>query len=422
MKRSTVTLLEQGKRGREAAVILSKTSTARKNQALIHIADFILDHKDEVLDANARDINSGNGVNDAFMDRLVITPERLSKMAEDVRNIAKLDDPVGEVYDMNTRPNGLRIGKKRVPLGVIGSIYESRPNVTLDISSLCLKSGNACILRGGSEAINSNSVLTKLVRQAIGEVGLPEDAVQLIEHTDRKFVRSMLKMHKYIDLMIPRGSADFIDFVSKHATMPIVAGGVGVCRTFIDKAANFDNAIAIAYNAKVQRPTVCNALDTLLVHRDIAAQFLPAMARKWAEVGVEMRCDRRSLSILSPIEGLNLKPSIEADWNMEFLSLTAAVKVVDSADEAIEHIRNYYSGHSEAIVTEDESLAMKFLDEVDAAAVFVNASTYFHDGSEFGLGAEIGISTQKFHARGPMALKEITSYKWIVLGKGQIRI
>ena len=422
MNGSTDTLLEQGKRSRAAAIILAKTPSALKNQALIHIADCILDHQNEVLNANACDIKNGNGVNNAFMDRLAITPERLFKMADDVRNIAKLDDPVGEVFDMNTRPNGLTIWKKRVPLGVIGSIYESRPNVTLDISRLCLKSCNACILRGGSEAINSNSALTKLVRQAIGEVGLPEDAVQVIEDTDRKFVSSMLKMNKYIDLMVPRGSADFIDFVSENATMPVVSGGVGVCRTFIDKAANFDDAIAIAYNAKVQRPTVCNALDTLLVHKDIAAQFLPAMARKWAEVGVEMRCDTRSLSILSPIDGLNLKPVIEEDWNMEFLSLTAAVKIVDSADEAIQHISNYYSGHSEAIVTEDESVATKFLEEVDAAAVFVNASTYFHDGSEFGLGAEIGISTQKFHARGPMALKEMTSYKWIVSGKGQIRI
>ena len=304
---------------------------------------------------------------------------------------------------------------------MVGAIYENRPNVTVDISALCLKSGNGCILRGGKEAINSNRVLAGLIREAIDEAGLPRDAVQFVDDPDRKLVESMLRMDQYIDLMIPRGGAEFIRYVAEKATMPVVAGGVGVCHTYLDWAADLEKAVAIAYNAKVQRPTVCNALDTLLVHSKVAVRHLPAVARQWAQAGVEMRCDRRALSILGPLEELNIKPAVPEDWGTEFLSLVAGVKVVDSLDQALEHIESYGSGHSEAIVTEDYGAAMRFLDEVDAAAVFVNASTYFTDGAQFGLGAEVGISTQKFHARGPMGLKELTSYKWIVLGSGQIR-
>ena len=423
MTTSTESILSQGKAARRGAKALAHCSTEQKNHALQNIATALLESRQDVLEANERDLEASRrmGLSESILDRILLTSQRLEGMARDIVAIAALPDPVGQVFDMHTRPNGLQVGKKRVPLGVVGSIYENRPNVTVDISALCLKSGNACILRGGKEAINSNRVLAGLVRESIEKAGLPEDAVQFVDDPDRKLVETMLGMDEYIDLMIPRGGAEFIRYVSKNATMPVVAGGVGVCHTYLDRTAAKDKAVAIAYNAKVQRPTVCNALDTLLVHADVAANHLPAVARRWAQAGVEMRCDRRALSILVPLEGLNVKPAEPQDWGTEFLSLVAGVKVVDSLDQALEHIETYGSGHSEAIITEDYSAATRFLEEVDAAAVFVNASTYFTDGGQFGLGAEVGISTQKFHARGPMGLQELTSYKWIILGSGQVR-
>jgi glutamate-5-semialdehyde dehydrogenase len=306
-------------------------------------------------------------------------------------------------------------------LGVVAAIYESRPDVTVDISALCLKSGNAVILRGGKEAIHSNTALAGLIRDSIAAAGVHEDAVQFIESTDRALVGRMLEMKDTIDLMIPRGGQELVRRVAAEATMPAITGGIGVCHTYVDRAANEDMAVDIVYNAKVQRPSVCNALDTLLVHSNIAPTYLPRIARELASAGVEMRCDRRGLSILGSTEGLRLAGATDDDWGTEFLSLTAAVKVVDSLDEALEHIETYGSGHSEAIVTEDYSAAMRFLDEVDSSAVMVNASTRFNDGAQFGLGAEVAISTNKMHARGPMGLRELTSYKWIVLGTGQIR-
>jgi len=328
---------------------------------------------------------------------------------------------------MRTLPNGLQISKKRVPLGVIGAIYESRPNVTIDISSLCLKSGNAVILRGGKEAINSNTALARVAQEACNRAGVPEGAIQLIESTERTLVNHMLKMKGIIDLMIPRGGAGLIKLVSENAAMPVVTGGIGVCHTYVDKSADLNKAVAIAYNAKVQRPTVCNALDCILVHNQIAQAYLPAIAKEWAKAGVEMHCAKRAMAILkannvilNEVKNL-LVPAKDEDWGKEYLSLKAAIKVVDSLDEALEHIEKYGSGHSEAIVTEDHSAATRFLNEVDAACVYANASTRFTDGGQFGLGAEIGISTQKFHARGPMALKELTSYKWIIWGSGQVR-
>jgi glutamate-5-semialdehyde dehydrogenase len=308
-----------------------------------------------------------------------------------------------------------------VPLGVIGAIYESRPNVTVDISALCLKSGNALILRGGKEAIHSNSALAKVVQSAATRAGVPEGAVQLIENTDRALVGDMLQMRQYIDLMIPRGGAGLIKRVKENAAMAVVAGGIGVCHTYVDRSADIDKAVAIVFNAKVQRPTVCNALDSVLVHADIAPEYLPKMAKKLAEAGVEMHCDERALSILMSNSSLKLKAATDEDWGKEFLALIAAIKVVDSLDEALEHIERYGSGHSEAILTEEYGAAMRFLNEVDAAAVYANASTRFTDGSMFGLGAEVGISTQKFHARGPLGVRELTSYKWIIFGSGQIR-
>ena len=420
----TVDELEaKGKSARTAARKLAKLSTEVKNSALLNIAEALKARQEEVLAANERDYKAAqqNDLEYDVLDKLLLNPQRLEGIAADVRNVASLPDPVGETFDMRVLPNGLQVGRRRVPLGVIGAIYESRPNVTVDISVLCLKSGNAVILRGGSEAIHSNTALANLIRESISKAGVPEDAVQFIESTDRTLVARMLKMREAIDLIIPRGGADLIRRVAEEASMPAVTGGIGVCHTYVDRAADLDKAVDIAYNAKVQRPTVCNALDTLIVHSEIAPSYLPRIAEQWASAEVEMHCDRRVLSILGPVTGLKLRPSTEEDWGTEFLSLTAAIKIVDSLEEALEHIEHYGSGHSEAIVTEDYSAAMRFLDEVDASMVLVNASTRFNDGGQLGLGAEVAISTNKIHARGPMGLRELTSYKWTVLGTGQIR-
>ena len=416
-------LVEQGQAAQAAARKLARLSTVVKNRALLNIAEALERDQEPVLAANQQDHRAAqaDGLNETMLDRLLLTPERLRGIARDVRGVAALPDPVGETMDMSTLPNGLLIGKRRVPLGVIGSIYESRPNVTVDISALCLKSGNACILRGGKEAIHSNTALANLVRHAVGDAGVPAEAVQFVDNTDRSLVVAMLRMKDHIALLVPRGGSELIRFVAEHATMPVVTGGIGVCHTYVDRAADLDMASNIVFNAKVQRPTVCNALDTVLLHSENAPHCLPRIARELAVAGVELHCDHRALSILGPNHGLEVLPATEEDWGREFLSLIAAIKVVDSLDEALEHIETYGSGHSEAIVTEDYSAAMRFLDEVDAAAVYVNASTRFTDGAQFGLGSEVGISTQKFHARGPMGLRELTSYKWVVLGNGQVR-
>jgi len=416
-------LEEKGKAAKAASKRLAFLSTEVKNKALLNIAEVLIDKLNEILAANKIDYEEAkaSGMSDVMLDRLMLSPSRLEGMAQDSKTVAALPDPVGEVFEMRTLPNGLQISKKRVPLGVIGAIYESRPNVTIDISSLCLKSGNAVILRGGKEAINSNRTLARVAQEACNRAGVPQGAIQLIESTERALVNHMLKMKGIIDLMIPRGGADLIKLVSENATMPVVTGGIGVCHTYVDKNADVNKAVAIAYNAKVQRPTVCNALDCILVHSQIAQAYLPAIAKEWARAGVEMHCDKRAMAILKLIPSLKLVPATDEDWGKEYLSLKAAIKVVNSLDEALEHIEKYGSGHSEAIVTEDHSAATRFLNEVDSACVYVNASTRFTDGAQFGLGAEVGISTQKFHARGPMGLKELTSYKWTILGNGQTR-
>jgi glutamate-5-semialdehyde dehydrogenase len=416
-------LEEKGKFAKAASRKLAFLSTEIKNSALVNIAEAIIEKQDEILAANKIDYDEAkaSGMGEAMLDRLMLSPSRLEGIAQDTKTVAALPDPVGEVLETRTLPNGLQISKRRVPLGVIGAIYESRPNVTIDISSLCLKSGNAVILRGGKETINSNKVLAKVAREACNQAGVPRGTIQLIESTERTLVNQMLKMKGTIDLMIPRGGAGLIRLVSENASMPVLTGGIGVCHTYVDKSADLEKAVAIAYNAKVQRPTVCNALDCILVHNQIAQAYLPAIAREWAKAGVEMHCDERAMAILKPITSLKLTPATDEDWGKEYLSLKAAIKVVESLDEALEHIEEYGSGHSEAIVTEDKSGATRFLNEVDAACVYANASTRFTDGSQFGMGAEIGISTQKFHARGPMALKELTSYKWIIEGNGQVR-
>jgi glutamate-5-semialdehyde dehydrogenase len=376
-----------------------------------------------VLAANRIDYKEveASGMGAAMLDRLMLDSSRLEAIAKDVLAVAALPDPVGEVFDMRTLPNGLLIGRKRVPFGVIAAIYESRPNVTIDISVLSLKSGNAIVLRGGKEALHSNGALAKVVRGAVTRAGVPEEAVQFVENTDRALVSHLLKMKDAIDLVIPRGGAELQKSVAEGAAMPVVSGGIGVCHTYVDKSADVDKAVAIAYNAKVQRPSVCNALDTLLVHADIAQRCLPLVAAEWTKAGVEMHCDERAMSILKLYSSLRLAPATDEDWGKEFLALVAAVRVVDSLDEAVEHITQYGSGADEAIVTEDYGSAMRFLNEVDAACVYVNASTRFTDGGQFGLGAEVAISTQKMHARGPIGLKELTTYKWIIFGSGQVR-
>jgi len=424
----TIEVSEVGAKGtaaREASRSLARLSTAVKDRALLAIARDLLEHESYVLSANGEDIEAGraSGLTNAVIDRLFLSHERLEAIANDVRKVSLLPDPVGEMIDMRTLPNGMRVGRRRVPLGVIAAIFESRPNVTVDIASLCLKSGNACILRGGKEAIRSNSALASIVREAISTAGGPPNAVQLVENTDRALLGELLRMRDTIDLVVPRGGAELIQYVAANATMPVLTGGIGVCHTYVDRAANIEKAVAVVNNAKTRKYSICNALDTLLVHQDIAEAFLPDIARKWSAAGVEMRCDEDSYRFLegTGIADLKLEHAAPDDFGHEFLALIASVKVVDSLDGALEHIDRYGTGHSDAIITEDYSAAMRFVDEVDAAVVYVNASTQFTDGAQFGLGAEIIDSTQKTIARGPVGLREITTYKWIALGDGQIR-
>ena len=419
----SVELRKIGKAATSAARSLASLSGDVRNKAISNIADGLSSSRSEIVLENSRDIEKGRkkGLSEAVLDRLLLNDERIDVIARDALSVVGLSDPVGEIIEMNTMPNGLEVSRRRVPLGVIGVIYESRPNVTVDISALCLKSGNAVILRGGSEAFHSNTVLAGVIRAAILDAGISKDAVQIVGSTDRKFVSEMLKMDEFIDLMIPRGGADLVARVAKEASMPSITGGVGVCHTYVDESASLDMAVDIVFNAKVQRPSVCNALDTMLVHVSAAPEYLPKIANAFAEAGVEMRCDTRSMSILGSREDVKITPAVEEDWDTEHLSLTAGVKVVDSLEAALDHILDHGTGHSEAIVTEDTFSATRFLNEVDSSAVMVNASTRFNDGGQFGLGAEVAISTNKMHARGPMGLKELTSYKWIVLGDGHIR-
>ncbi|MDA1258290.1 MAG: glutamate-5-semialdehyde dehydrogenase [Chloroflexi bacterium] len=409
---------------RIAGRTLASADTARKNDFLFALADSLEARTDEIVAANKRDITAAgtDGLGDHIVDRLRLDAGRIAKIASDVRHVASLDDPVGERIESFTRPNGLKIERVRVPLGVIGVIYESRPNVTIDIAALCLKAGNSVVLRGGREAINSNTMLAQIARDALASSGLPVDAIQFIESTDHAVVDEMLKARGLIDLLIPRGGEALINRVREDARVPAITGGIGVCHTYIDRSADLEKAVAIVVNAKTQRPSVCNALDTLLVHEGVAPTYLPPIARQLADRGVELRCDGRSLAILEPALGsAMLRAAGDDDYGQEFLALVASVKVVDSIDDAFEHIERFGSGHSEAIVAEDEAVSERFLSTVDAAAVFSNASTYFHDGGEFGLGAEVAISTDRLHARGPLGLREITTYKWVVRGDGQVR-
>ena len=419
-----LSLSEQAKAASYASGYLATATAEIKNTALIAIAEAVEANSTSILDANAEDLENAkrDGMDFHIRDRMTLNGNRVQDMADAARSISKLEDPIGEVLEQRNLPNGLHLERVRVPIGVIGVIYESRPNVTIDIATLCLKSGNAVILRGGKECILTNTTLAKIVKDAVESAGIPSDVVQFVESTDRAIVKKMLQMDEAIDLMIPRGSAELVNFVGQNAKMPAITGGIGVCHTYVDADADLDNALEIVVNAKVQRPTVCNALDTVLVHQAVAHNFLPKLAHEFGIQNVELRADSRAMSILDALaSGAEIKQAVSGDFGTEFLALIASVKIVDSIDEALTHISNYGSGHSEAIVSENNEVIERFLNEADASAVFANASTRFNDGGEFGLGAEVAISTNKLHARGPMGLKEITSYKWKIRGQGQVR-
>ncbi len=425
MTATSPTLDAIGANARAAAAALRRSGTAVRDAVLGRAAELLVERTPEILAANQQDYveAEAGGMDPSFLDRMLLTADRLAAIAADVRVVQALPDPVGEEFDGRMLPNGLRIARRRVPIGVIASVYESRPNVTVDIGVLCVKSGNVCILRGGSETLRSNRALARLLRDACAAAGLPADCVQLIDDPDRRLVGELLRMRDTVDVVIPRGGTDLIRRVMDEATMPVLAMGHAVCHTYVDVAADVEKATRVVENAKCRRTSICNALDTLLVHRDIAERFLPRIAERFAARGVEMRCDPTALPIVerAGAAGARVTPARPQDYGYEFLAPIAAVRVVGSADEALEHIARYGSGHSDAIVTEDYTLAQRFLDEVDAAAVYVNASTQFTDGGQFGLGAEIGISSQKLHARGPMGLRELTTYKWVVQGDGHTR-
>ena len=411
-------LEEIGSRAKEVSRVLNNLGSTPKNEGLKAVAQALLDGKDKILEANQKDVQAAlaKGMNPGLVDRLSLNDARIQAMAEGLLQVASLDDPVGEVISMKPRPNGLLIGQKRVPLGVIGMIYEARPNVTADAFGLCFKSGNAVILKGGSDALESNKAIVVQIREGLKSAGLPEDAVQLIESTDREVTRQFMRLNDYLDVLIPRGSAGLIRSVVENSTVPVIETGTGNCHIFVDESADLDMALNIIFNAKTQRIGVCNACESLVVHRAVAEEFLPLLKTRLDEKQVEIRADQEACALVD-----GFVPAAEEDWGREYLDYILSLKLVDSIDEAIAHINRYNTKHSEAIITSDYANAQRFLNEIDAAAVYVNASTRFTDGFEFGFGAEIGISTQKLHARGPMGLKELTTTKYIIYGNGQVR-
>lgn len=411
-------LITKGQNAKEASYILSNLSTTRKNEALESMAKKLLEKSDYIIGENKKDLENAklNGMSESMLDRLSLNEDRIKGMADGLRDVINLNDPVGEVLGMWNRPNGLQIGQKRVPLGVIGIIYEARPNVTCDATGLCLKTGNAVILRGGKEAINSNIAIIETLREGLKEANVPEDAVQLIYDTRREIATEMMRLNDYIDVLIPRGGAGLIKAVVQNATVPVIETGTGNCHIYIDSECDIDMAKDIVVNAKTSRPSVCNAAESLVIHETIANEALPIIANALKEKGVILKGDKKSIEIVDYIE-----EATEEDYYTEFLDYIMSVKIVKDIDEAISHINKHNTGHSEAIVTKNYESSQKFLQRVDAAAVYVNASTRFTDGAEFGFGAEIGISTQKLHARGPMGLKELTTTKYIIFGNGQIR-
>jgi len=407
-----------GRQAKAASREIARLGTIEKNEILKHIGESLVARTKEILAANSLDLQKGreSGLSEALMDRLLLNEDRIEQMKEGLLKVASLDDPIGEIFEMKTMPNGLKIGKKRVPLGVVGIIYESRPNVTIDTAALCLKSSNALILRGGSEAIESNKVLVSIIQDALKDRGHDKNMVQLIEDLSYETAGKFMKMNEYLDVLIPRGSAKLIQRVVKEATVPVIETGVGNCHVYVDDSADFEMALNIIVNAKTQRTGVCNAMESLLVNEKIAREFLPRFKNVMDEHHVTVKADPKSREIVQGFE-----EAAEDDYGREFLDLIMSLKIVPDYKEAIAHINKYGTGHSEVIITESYDHAMEFLDEVDAAAVYVNASTRFTDGSEFGMGAEMGISTQKLHARGPVGLKELTTTKYIIFGQGQVR-
>ncbi|WP_276894397.1 glutamate-5-semialdehyde dehydrogenase [Frischella perrara] len=415
-------LQQLGIAAKQAAFELSQSTSKQKDFALNTIADLLIQNSDQILIANQKDVQLAkeSGLSDAIIDRLLLTEERLKTIAKDVLNVMGLKDPIGEMIDGYTLKSGLRLQRKRVPIGVIGVIYEARPNVTIDIVSLCLKTGNAVILRGGKETINTNTVLIKIIQDALGRTDLPANAVQTVTNPDRKFITQLLKLDRYVDMIIPRGGATLHQLCREQSTIPVITGGIGVCHIYIDETADFIKALPIIVNAKTQRPSTCNTLETLLVHRNIAKQFLPMLSQIMAENDVKLHANEEARAILD-INGALVELVTDIELRQEWLSKDLNVIIVDSLTDAVEHIREYGSGHSESILTRNLINAEKFVNLVDAAAVYVNASTRFTDGAQFGLGAEVAVSTQKLHARGPMGLDALTTYKWIGYGDDLIR-
>ncbi len=407
---------ELGKQARTAAKVLARTQSSVKNKALEAIAQQLEQQHDQLLSANAKDLEAGQNLAAALRDRLALNDSRISSMIEGLRQMIALPDPVGEITDLKYQPSGIQVGKMRVPLGVVGIIYESRPNVTADAAGLCLKSGNATILRGGSEAIHSNQAIAQCIQTGLAEVGLPKSLIQVVETTDRAAVGELIRLSKYVDVIIPRGGKGLIDRNTQEANVPVIKHLDGICHTYIDDKADYDKAIAIAYNAKTQRYGTCNTMETLLIEETIAKKILPKLVEKYQEAGVEIRGCQLTYNLLP-----NIQLATDEDWDTEYLAAILSIKMVKNLDEAMEHIRLHSSQHTDAIITEDWSRARRFLNEVDSSSVMVNTSTRFADGFEYGLGAEIGISTDKFHARGPVGLEGLTSQKYIVLGDGQIR-
>lgn len=411
-------LLEMAKLAKQSSVLLATLPTPIKNKVLYKSAEALLEGMDKILQANQKDVEAAKvaGIKGAFIDRLTLTKERIVSMTDGLKQVASFNDPVGEVTFMKTLDNGLIIGQKRVPMGVIGIIFEARPNVTADAFGLCLKSGNAVILRGGKEAITSNKMIVELFQQTLEKEGLPKECVQIVKDTNRETANEMMRLNGYLDVLIPRGGAGLIKNVVENSTVPVIQTGIGNCHVYVDESADLQKAARIVINAKTQRPGVCNACESLLVHKNIAEKFMPEIGKALQSKNVEIRGDKTTMDL---VEGA--VAATEQDWATEYEDYIISAKVVENIDEAIAHIRKYTTGHSEAIVTENYTNAQRFLNEIDAAAVYVNASTRFTDGGQFGFGAEIGISTQKLHARGPMGLKELTTTKYIIYGNGQIR-
>lgn len=417
---TAINLIDMGERAKAAAVEVARATTDQKNALLHEIANALEKQTSAILEANAQDLADAraNGLSDALIDRLDLQ-KRLAGIIKDVRHVATLPDPVGNEWDQRTLDNGLRVSRRRIPLGVLGVIYEARPNVTVEVASLALKTGNACILRGGKETLRSNVALVAAVQEALASCGFPADAVQLIASTDRAYVGQMLKMHKYIDVLIPRGGNSLHEFCRENSTIPVITGGIGICHLFVDESADQEKAIGIIDNARTSRPSVCNSADTVLAHQAVAAEFLPKLVTSLRAKGVSFKADPRALEIVGGMEGV--EPAGPDDFDTEWMSLVLGLKVVDTLDEAVNHIRGHSLDHSDGIITQDMDNAARFVNEVNSSAVFVNASTRFNDGGALGLGAEVAVSTQKLHARGPMGLEELTTYKWVVLGDGQTR-